>query len=124
VDEWKLRMSLINTIHRQLAKLDFHDAVEILADFKAGLEGILVAGPQGNVASTPYRLLTDGPYSPGELASNVGPIIFNGGPLQDNGWYTGTMLSLVIDRMMRTIETDRLKLLQYERPNVRVQVRV
>ncbi len=119
--------SLLNDIEIQLGAISVAEALVMLHDLKCETESIVVTDTQGNYLTTPWRLAAK--YANDYPAAGVGPFTFSGGPPGQPYWYTGSLLTLVIDRHLRRIAQHKIKtdasemFYYYERNRIRVRVR-
>ena len=113
-------MRLSAGLFKQLGAISIKEAVEMLRDIGNVDEGILISGEHGNHSSSPWRLLNE-KYSADYPAAGC-RIIFFGGPPGSNYWYTGTLLTMIIDKLLTKITLERLKFFYYERPGFKVKV--
>jgi hypothetical protein len=75
--------------------------------FDAGFEEIEMNG----VKSSPTVLMGDLPGLQTVPAYEVAPLSFWGGPPTKRGWYDGSLLTMLVDHIMRAAETGNVGLL-------------
>jgi hypothetical protein len=75
--------------------------------FDNGLEEILMNGTR----TTPIALMGELPGLHSVPASEVAPIAFWGGPPGKRGWFDGSLLTLLIDRIMIAADDGNERLL-------------
>lgn len=107
-------MTTIEKMEAQLSQISVMDAIEILCDLDHVDDSILL--PKENepaVVATPWDLLDgcDTEYP----AVGCSPIIFCGGPPGSPFWYTGSLLTMVIDKFLYNCVVKDVKHYYYEK---------
>lgn len=121
VEKSAIGMKLADRLLAQLGGISIEEAVEMLRDWGYADEAIVIPGEDGNKASSPWRILNEELMADYPAAGCT--ILFNGGPPGNTYWYTGTLLTMVVDKIMFTIVSEKLKLFYCERPGIKVEVR-
>ncbi len=113
-------MTLADKMMEQLGAISVEEAVEMLMDMGYADEPIVIPDNKGNRTSSPWRILNEDYMADYPAAGCT--IIFCGGPPGQPYWYTGSLLTLVIDKLMLKIAEEKIKFLYYERPGFKVKV--
>jgi hypothetical protein len=93
-------------LEHQLGAISLLEAIEMLRDLDCGDDHILRPCKSGNKMLTVYEILN---YWHGEFpAAGIKPIIFCGGSPGQSQWYTGSLLTMVIDRILYKVSIERV----------------
>lgn len=114
-------MILADKMRMQLGAISIEEAVEILMDMGYADEPVVIPDEKGNRTSSPWRILNE-EYMADYPAVGC-TLMFCGGPPGNTSWYTGSLLTLVIDKLMLKITEEKLKFFMYERPGFKIKVK-
>ena len=114
-------MKLVDKLSGQLGAISVAEAVEMLMDMNCADEAVLIPDDtKGNRQSSPWLILDNEDMEDYPAAGCI--IIFCGGPPGNQYWYTGSLLSMVVDKLLYKIVSEKLKLFSYERPWCKLKV--
>lgn len=96
---------------REYENLTAGQAIDLLIELDAITDRIIVEGAAGNIMMTPMRMCFK---IPGERkASTLGPIQFCGGPPGTYTWVVGSLLAMVMDKVMYRDAKEEAKARRY-----------
>jgi hypothetical protein len=102
-------MTLCDVLTNRLKPLSASRVAHFLNySFNAGLEEIEMDG----VYSTPAKLMADLPGLHSVPAHEVAPLSFWGGPQGKRKWYDGSLLSMLVDHILRAYDAGNNKMLE------------
>ncbi len=113
--------NLLKELESQLGAISISEALKILHDFGCETEEVLVTGPRGSYKTTPWKIAAD--YSDEYPAQGTREFTFCGGPPGQHGWFTGTLLTLVIDKILYRIAKEKITQFYYQRNGIKVKVK-
>ena len=96
----------INMLRDQLGAISLLEAIEMLRDLDCTDEKIIQISKIGNTLVSINQLyeIFDSEFP----AAGIKPLLFCGGPPGRSQWYTGNLLTLLIDRILYKVSIERV----------------
>ncbi len=93
-------MKIFENYLQEFSDITVEEALTLLGVLEVVNEKVIVfdSNKSQNIITTPKRICWLVPKE--NKAFTVGPIQFCGGPPNEPGWFTGTLLTLVLDKIM------------------------
>ena len=100
-------MKKLEEYQKEFNGLTAGEAIDILVGLQGEKDQIIIPVDTGNIITTPLKLCFKTPCD--VSAAIIGPFQFCGGPPGRYGWVSGTLLTMVIDKVMHYDSTEETR---------------